>query len=54
MRTLVNGKFLNQEGENKMIIVGKFKEIFKDDSLPSIYDFISKKPYKNKDTISYI
>ena len=51
MKTRVNGKFLNQEGENEMIVVGKFKEIYKDDSLPSIYDFVSEKHYKDKDLV---
>ncbi len=34
-----------------MIVVGRFREIYKDDSLPSIYDFVSEKHYKDKDLV---
>lgn len=34
-----------------MIGVDRFKEIYKDDLLPSIYDFIGEKPYKDKDLV---
>lgn len=34
-----------------MIGVDRFKEIYKDDSLPSIYDFIGEKTYKDKDLV---
>lgn len=41
-----NGKFLSQIGSENMIIIGKTREVYEDDNLPSIKDLICSKPIK--------